>query len=130
MINGGGGSGAVAVRAEMCRTLPKAGAGLPHSKCGRLLCRREELKKGGGGIGGEHEVFTDEKGVEAGGAQITKIGVSAKTGFGDGDAVIGNLLDELEGSLYTHGQRLQVAIVDADDAGSLRRGRDRVRRWV
>ena len=51
-------------------------------------------------------MFADKKGVEAGGAQIMKIGVGAKTGFGDGDAVIGNVLDELEGSLYTHGERL------------------------
>src|SRR6267378_3052421 len=41
----------------------------------------------------------------------------AQAGFTDRDTMIGNLIDQLEGSFGTHGQSLQVAIVHAENAG-------------
>jgi len=61
-------------------------------------------------------VFADEKGVEARGAKLLQIGVSAQTRFGNGEAVVGNVIDQLEGGFPPHGESFQVAIVDAEDA--------------
>jgi hypothetical protein len=55
--------------------------------------------------------------MEASGAESGKIIVSAQAGFADGYAGIRDALDQLEGSLDAQVQGLQVAIVDADDAG-------------
>src|SRR5216683_3339498 len=62
-------------------------------------------------------MFADEEGIEAGSAQANKIVVRAQAGFADRDTRIGNLVDELEGSFRAHGERLQVAVVYANDAG-------------
>ena len=63
-------------------------------------------------------LFADEKSVEAGDAEFGEVVVSAQTRFADGDAVVGNAVDQLEGSLDAQVESLQVAIVDADDAGA------------
>lgn len=75
------------------------------------------MEEGSGGIGSEHEVLADEEGVEADGAKILKISVSAQAGFGNGEAVIGNMLDQVVGSLHADIECFEVAVVDADDAG-------------
>src|SRR5258708_5534854 len=43
--------------------------------------------------------------------------MGAQAGFADRDAMVGNLIDQLEGSFGAHGQSLQVAIVHSQDAG-------------
>src|ERR1700757_2351758 len=78
----------------------------------------EQLDEGRGGIVGEHQVLTDEEAVEARAAKVLKVGVGAESGFGDGETTVGNVLDELERGLHADGQGFQVAVVDADDAGS------------
>src|SRR5271166_5319346 len=83
----------------------------------RSLGGGEELEECGGGIGSKHEMLADEKGVEARSAKLLKIGVGAKTGFGYREAVVGNVLDQLEGGFTAHREGFQVAIVDAEDAG-------------
>lgn len=45
------------------------------------------------GIGGTHQMFSNKKGIEAGGAQLLQFVMRMKTGFADGDAVFGNALD-------------------------------------
>ncbi len=62
-------------------------------------------------------MFADEEGVEACAAKFLKIGVGAEAGFGDGEAVIGDVFDQLERSFHTHGEGFQVTIVYAEDAG-------------
>src|SRR5579859_265791 len=56
----------------------------------------EESSKGDRGIGRKHETLADEKGVEASVAESGKIVVGAQPGFADGDAGVGNALDEFE----------------------------------
>src|SRR6267378_8658905 len=41
----------------------------------------------------------------------------AQAGFTDRDTMVGNLIDQLEGSFGAHGQSLQVAIVHTEYAG-------------
>src|ERR1700720_442632 len=63
-------------------------------------------------------MLADEESVQAGGAQVRKVLVSAETGLADRDTMIGNLLDELEGSFRANGEGFQVAIIYAEDAGA------------
>ena len=75
------------------------------------------MEESGGGIGGQHEVLADEESIEAHAAKFLEVGVGAEAGFGYGEAVIGNLFDQLERSFHAHREGFQIAIVDADDAG-------------
>src|SRR5258705_7330680 len=43
--------------------------------------------------------------------------MGAQSGFADRDTMIGNLVNQLEGSFGAYGQRLQVAIVHSQDSG-------------
>lgn len=81
-----------------------------------LFRRCEEVEKGGGGIGGLHEVFADEEGVETRGAEVLQVGVGAQAGFSNGEAVIRDFFDQFEGCLHPNRKRFQIAIIDADDA--------------
>lgn len=80
------------------------------------LCGGEEMEERDARIGSQHEVLADEKGIEASAAELPEIRMGAQAGFGDGEAVFGNMLDKLERRLHAHGKGFQVAIVDADDA--------------
>src|SRR6476646_3342330 len=78
----------------------------------------EECSQGRRGIWREHETLADEKRVEAGVAESGEVVVGSQAGFAHGDAGVGNALDEFERSFHAQVQSLQVAIVDADDAGA------------
>src|SRR5208282_1374828 len=82
----------------------------------------KEILERGGGIGGEHQIFANEKGVKAGGAQLLQIVVGPQAGFADGKAIFGNMLDQFVGSLHAHRKGFQVAVVYSDDS---RTGRKR-----
>lgn len=82
-----------------------------------LFWGRQEMEEGGGGIGCLHEMLADKEGIEAGGAEMAKIGMGAQARFGHGDAVIGDLLDQFQRGLRVHREGLQIAIVYADDMG-------------
>ena len=73
-------------------------------------------KRAAAGSGAEHEVFADEEGIEAGGAEFLQIVVGAQSGFADSEAVIGDVVDKCVGSFHVNGERFQVAIVHADNA--------------
>ena len=63
---------------------------------GRLCLRRrgvQKYAKRDARIGGEHEVFADEKSIEASGVEIFQIVVRAQAGFGDSNAIVGNVGD-------------------------------------
>jgi hypothetical protein len=75
------------------------------------------LEERGGRVGSEHEMLADEEGVEARRAKVPKIGVGAESGFGYGEAMLGDLFDQFERCFHAHSKGLQVAIVDADNAG-------------
>lgn len=76
------------------------------------------MEESGGRIGGKHEVFADEEGVEASSAEIAEIGVGAETGLGDSEAVVGDVLDEFVGPFYADRESFQVAVVDTNNAGA------------
>src|SRR6266849_6567862 len=102
---------------EVWPTLRTASEGGPYkSKEGSAALPGEELGEGGGGVGGLHEVFADEEGIEACGAEFDEVGAGAEAGFTDRDAFIGNVSDEFEGRFAADFESLQVAIVDTDDA--------------
>ncbi len=63
-------------------------------------------------------MLTNQEGVEAGLTKIPKIGVSAETGFGYRQAIVGDVIDQFVGGFHTHGEAFQIAIVDAQDAGT------------
>ena len=58
----------------------------------------EELPQRLGRIGALHQMLADQKGVEPGAPQPNQVFVSAQAGLADGDAIIGNLLDQFERS--------------------------------
>ncbi len=60
------------------------------------MCRAKELRQSNAGIGRGHQGFADEECVEAGSAEADKIGVGLEAGLGDGDAVVGDFVDEFE----------------------------------
>ena len=78
----------------------------------------EEFCESVAGIGGEHQGFADEKCVETGAAEADKVGVGGEAGLGDGDAVVGDFVDEFERGVEADFERFEVAIVDADDFGA------------
>src|SRR5258708_34182558 len=78
----------------------------------------EELDERGGRIGSEHQVLADEKRVEAGFVEFLQAVVGAEAGFADGDAIVRDAFDQFERSLDADVERLQVAVVDADDAAA------------
>ena len=80
-----------------------------------LTLTTEEGGERGGGVGREHEAGADEEGVVACVAKLEQFGVGADAGFADGDAVVGNFVDEFERSFYANVERFEIAIVDADD---------------
>ena len=63
-----------------------------------LACVSEKFQESGGGIGGQHEAGADEEGVVAGGTELGDFSMGSDPRFADGDAVVGNLLDEFERS--------------------------------
>src|SRR5579864_2243336 len=69
----------------------------------------------------EHEAFANQKSIKAGAAQLREIVVSAKPGLADGHARVWYTLDKFERCLDAQIQSLQIAIVDADDAGICRK---------
>ena len=77
----------------------------------------EKSSEGGRWVGREHETLADEESVEAGVAEFGEVVVSAEAGFADRDAGLWDALDEFERGLDAQVQSLQIAIVDADDAG-------------
>ena len=81
-------------------------------------CDTEELRQRGAGVGRGHQRFTNEEGVEAGAAETDKVGVGREAGFGHGDAVVGDLIDEFEGGFEADFERFEVAVIDADDFGA------------
>src|SRR6266403_2877626 len=62
-------------------------------------------------------MLADQESIEAGMAQAKQIVMRAQAGLADRDTMVGNLIDQLEGSFGTDGQSLQVAIVHPQDAG-------------
>ena len=105
------------LQVEIWPTLRTASEGGPYkSKEGSAALRGEELGEGEGGVGGLHELFADEEGVEACGAEFDEVGVGAEAGFADGDTIIGNVGDEFEGRFAADFESFQVAIIDTDDA--------------
>src|SRR5882762_328131 len=62
-------------------------------------------------------MLADQESIEAGIAQAKQIVMGAQAGFADRDTMVGNLIDQLEGSFGTDDQSLQVAIVHPQDAG-------------
>src|SRR5882724_12933745 len=50
-------------------------------------------------------------------AQAKQIVMGAQAGFADRDTMVGNLIDQLEGSFGAYCQSLQVAIVHSQDSG-------------
>src|SRR5256885_2084935 len=80
--------------------------------------RTAERGKRGGGIRRKHEMSADEEGVEPGGLKLHEIVVRAQAGFADGDAIVGDPADQFEGCFDADGERFEVAVVYADDAGA------------
>src|SRR5258708_4430698 len=78
----------------------------------------EELDERGSRIGSEHQVLTDEKRIETGFLELLQVVVGAEAGFADGDAIFWDASDQFERSLDADVERLQVAVVDADDAAA------------
>src|ERR1700723_2119202 len=76
----------------------------------------EKSSECGRGIGRKHQAFADEKSVEAGIAEFGKIVVSAEARFADGDASLGDAIDQFERGFDAQLQGFQIAIVDPDDA--------------
>jgi hypothetical protein len=81
-------------------------------------CCTEELRQRFTGIRCGHERFPDEEGVEAGVAEADEIGVGGEAGFGNGDTLVGDLIDQCKGSVDSDFESFEVAIVDADDFGA------------
>src|SRR4029077_9148224 len=63
-------------------------------------------------------MLADEECVEACFAEFLQVVVGAESGFADGDAIVGDAFDQFEGSLDADVERLQVAVVDANDAAA------------
>src|SRR5258708_32978177 len=61
-------------------------------------------------------MLADQESIEASIAQAKQIVMGAQARFADRDTMVGNLVDQLEGSFGAHGQSLQVAIVHAENA--------------
>src|SRR5580704_14054971 len=89
------------------------------------LHTRGELRAHGGGFdrGNAAQAFLVEiesehvrASVAGGFAEFGEIVVRAKTGFADGNAGVGNALNQVERGFDAKVQSFQVAIVDADDA--------------
>lgn len=78
----------------------------------------EQMEESDGGIRREHEMFADEERVETRFAEADEIIISAETGFADGDAIVGNVRNEIERGLRRDLERFEVAIVDAEDASA------------
>src|SRR5579864_251524 len=78
----------------------------------------EEFGKRGSGIGSEHQVFTDEKSIEAGRAKFLEVGMRTQPGFADSDTIIGNARDQFERRLHADIESFEVAVVYANDAGA------------
>jgi hypothetical protein len=72
-------------------------------RCWKVGLGGEEVEEGRGGIGCGHQVFTDEEGVEADAAEFDEVGVIVEAGFGHGEAVVGNVLDQFEGDFAVDG---------------------------
>src|SRR5207249_8141102 len=82
----------------------------------------EKCSERGGGVGRKHQMRANEKGVETGGAKFDEILVRAQAGFADGDAMVRDAIDQFERSLDASRERLEVAIVDANDARACGQG--------
>jgi len=82
----------------------------------------EELDERSGRIGSEHQVLANEKRVEAGFTKFLQIVVGAEAGFADGDAIVRDAFDQFERSLDADVERLEVAVVDTDDAAAYGEG--------
>ena len=72
----------------------------------------------------------DEESIETGGAKLNEIVVGAQAGLADGDAFVGNAADQCEGGFDADGERFEIAVVYADDAGAGGEGAVEFRRGV
>ena len=90
---------------------------------GRWQARAHERPRGGVGVTGTDKGLADERGVEAERAPAADRRGVADAGFGDDEAVVRDQLAQARGPLRIHGERAQVAVVDADHAGAGGEGR-------
>src|SRR5580692_11701 len=82
----------------------------------RLRRTAQKSSERGGRIGRKHQAFANQKRVEPCVAKFREVIVGAQPGLADCDTVSGNPLDKFERGLDAQAKRLQIAIVDADDA--------------
>ena len=69
-------------------------------------------------VGGAHESFADEDGVDAGGFQAEEVGVGADAALADEGDAGGDLVADPEGQVEVGDEAGEVAVVDADEGGA------------
>ena len=77
-----------------------------------------QLSQSAGGVAGFHEVFADQEGVVAGGAQADDIGGVVDAAFADQERAGGHVFGESERGIQSDFEGGEIAIVDADEVGA------------
>ena len=86
-------------------------------RVGGRAARRDESPRGGGRLGRAHQGLADESAVEPEGLPAANDRRLADARLGDDEPVLRNESTQPRGTLRIDGQRPQVAVVEADQAG-------------